>query len=184
MFLNRGNQMIELVIGGDPEFDTARAAPDPAGERMAGCGHVEQHAGFVADHPGIVSGGNDVRVARGQLEFLTIVEADLQTARQHKTDVGDLAGLRPDHRLHVRRPAPAWLEGCLRHGGAGQVGHRQHAMLEGALVVGGGEIADAHRLWVVHGVGLVVHCVLPNVEVLMCHSWFGGRTDHHIGRTT
>src|ERR1700730_14305192 len=51
MLLDGRHQVVELVIGGDPELHPARAAEDAAAHGVAGRDEIDGDAWLLADHP-------------------------------------------------------------------------------------------------------------------------------------
>src|SRR5204863_8045894 len=99
---------------------------------------VEQHAGFVADDPRVVSGWHVECVAGPELALGAVVHPQCHAALQDVADVLDLTGVGPGDRLDVLRPAPARLEGSAADGVAVEI-HELYT----SLVVG----EFAHFVW-------------------------------------
>src|SRR5580704_15702354 len=74
------HQVVELVVGGDPELHPARAAADQAAPGVAGRDEVDGHTRLVADHPGVVTGADQVGVSRPELEFPAVAHRHVHPA--------------------------------------------------------------------------------------------------------
>src|SRR5207244_4838348 len=97
---------------------------------------------FVAQIPGIVTGGDSVHRAAGDLSGGSVVVLDAQAAGHHLADVFHLARVRADHRLDALGPAPTGLEGEPADLAAADLDHLDGCAFGAANLVGRREVVD------------------------------------------
>src|SRR3954453_7363935 len=71
---------------------------------------LESDVPLVADHPGVVAGLDDVRLARTDLDLGAVLVLPRQPARVNHADMAGLAALGSGDGLDAVRPAPPRLE--------------------------------------------------------------------------
>src|SRR5580692_2567317 len=135
VFPDGRHQVVELVVGGDPELHPARAAEDAAAHGVAGRDEIDGDAWLIADHPGVVAGADQVGVARPELQLPAVVHHYVEPAGDNVGAVGELAAVGPDERFHVGGPPPAGPEVGPAHGEPGEIDQADLAMHEAPLVV-------------------------------------------------
>src|SRR5689334_9842662 len=95
---------------------TCRLAPAV----LLGCPRLEleRDEGLVTDHPRVVAGFDQVRLARLEVQLRSVLMGHMQPARLHQADVLHLAAVGARDRFDALRPPPAGLERQPRGGGA------------------------------------------------------------------
>jgi len=97
---------------------------------------VHDHAGSLADHPGVVARLDPDRVVGAYLGLGAVVHPDRHPPGEHVQQVRRLAGLGSRDRAEVLLPVPARVEGALDDGSPAQCHHEPLALVdEGALVL-------------------------------------------------
>jgi hypothetical protein len=134
------HQVVELVVGGDPELHPARAAAGPAARGVAGRVEVDGHARLVADYPGVVAGADQVGVARPELQLPAVAHRHVQPAGDDVGPVGARTGVGAGERFHVGGPPPAGPQLGPAHGEPGEIDQADLAMLEAVLIVWHGRV--------------------------------------------
>lgn len=71
---------------------------------------IDQHAGFVTNHPGIMTGRNDTDIARTVFFLRSVIHLYMQAARNMEIVVRHLATVGFRDRFHRFRPFPAGFE--------------------------------------------------------------------------
>ena len=78
---------------------------------MSGALELNKHSRIVAEGPRVVTGGDSVNVAGGEVCFVSVLVLYVQGPRYHVADVLDLTAVGFDNGLYAFGPAPTGLEG-------------------------------------------------------------------------
>jgi hypothetical protein len=89
---------------------------------------VEEYAGLVTHHLGVMTGRDRHHLTGPQLLLGAVAHVDAHAALLDVAEVGDLAELRLGNRLYVDRPAPTRLKVATRDRSAGHRHHVSHAL--------------------------------------------------------